>query len=436
MRGKATAPKSHKDIGPRGNGGMWEEKGLEERRFGREDGREGGMDVVALLRILLRRRRMILAFTLGAAVVAAVASLLLPPVYRAETKILPPQQGGAGIAAQILGRMGGAFGGLLGTSLGVKTQGDLIVGMLKSRTVLDTVVDRFDLVALYGVEYREDARRRLFSGTRIQLDERSEVITVSVEDRDPKRAADMANTFVAALRDLSSGLALTEAAQRRLFFEEQLRAVEANLAVAEDAVRGFQEETGALEISAQARAVIEGIASLRAQIIAREVQAQVMRAYATSENPDLQRIEEEVKGLRAALARLEEKGQAGPDPLMPAGRLPSVGTEYLRKLRDLKYNETLFEVLAQQYEMARIDEAREAAVIQVIDRAVPPERRAWPKRSLMTVVGMLAGFVLSLFISLLLEFLPGIALGLHPRAKSAESGESPDRPPGVHVAGG
>jgi tyrosine-protein kinase Etk/Wzc len=365
--------------------------------------REEGIDLLDFLLVLLRRRRLIAGVTLAVLILSVVTALLLPPVYRAETKILPPQQGGSGMAAQMLNQIGG-LGGLLGSSLGMKTPNDVYVDILTSRTVLDNVVDRFGLVALYRVEYREDARKRLLGRARMKLDKKSEVITVSVEDRDPERSAAMANAFVEALRGMSSKLAVTEAARRRLFFEERLQAVKADLAESEEAVREFQEETGALEISAQAKTVIEGIASLRAQIVAREVQAQVMRAYATSENPDLQRIEEEVKGLRAALARLEEKGRAGPDPLMSAGRLPAVGTEYMRRMRDLKYNEALFGVLMQQYEMARLDEAREAALIQVIDPAVRPEKKAGPKRALIVLLGTLAGLFLSVFLALLIEF--------------------------------
>jgi tyrosine-protein kinase Etk/Wzc len=368
--------------------------------------REDGIDLLDFFTTLLKRWRLVLGMTLAAFVIAVAIALLLPPVYRAETRILPPRQDSAGAAAQFLSQLGGPFGGLLGASLGMKTPADLYADMLTSRTVLDHVVDRFDLVSVYGGRYREDARKRLLRRTRVRLDKKSEIITIFVEDRDPKRSAELANAFVEALKDMSGTLAVTDAARRRLFFEERLQTVKADLAVAEDAVRGFQEETGALEISAQAKAVIEGIASLRAQIVAREIQAQVMRAYATSENPDLQRIEEEVKGLRTALARLERKGTgtSGADPLMPAGRLPAVGTEYLRRMRDLKYNEALFEVLAQQYEMAKLDEARDPAVIQVIDQALPPERKAKPKRTLIAAGGALAGLVLSLFAAYFSEF--------------------------------
>jgi tyrosine-protein kinase Etk/Wzc len=225
------------------------------------------------------------------------------------------------------------------------------------------------------------------------------MIVVSVEDRDPKRAADMANAFVEEMIGVTKGLALTEAAQRRLFFEEQLKEVKLALARAEEGIKGFQEKTGALKIDDQARAVIQGIGNLRAQIAAREVQYKVAQTFATPQNPDLQRIGEELRGLKEELYKLERKGGNNPDPLMPTGRMPSIGMEYLRKLRDVKYNETLYELLAKQYEMAKLDEARDAAVIQIIDKAVQPERKVKPKRALIVVSSTFIGFLLSVFLT-------------------------------------
>jgi tyrosine-protein kinase Etk/Wzc len=222
------------------------------------------------------------------------------------------------------------------------------------------------------------------------------MIVVSVEDRDPKRAADMANAFVEEMIGVTKGVAITEAAQRRLFFEEQLKDVKMALASAEEGIKGFQEKTGALKIDDQARAVIQGIGNLRAQIAAREVQYKVAQTFATPQNPDLQRIDEELRGLKAELNKLEQKGGNSPDPLMPTGRMPSVGMEYLRKLRDVKYNETLYELLAKQYEMAKLDEARDAAVIQVIDKAVIPEKKVKPKRGIIVALSTLTGFIISI----------------------------------------
>lgn len=360
------------------------------------------MNLAEFLSVFSKHNRMIVIAT-GATVIASVIiSLLLPPIYRAETKILPPQQRDSGLAYQLMGQ-GGGLSALAFGSLGMKKPGDLYVGMLKSRTVFDAIIDRFGLIKAYDVKYREEARNRLGSALTARSGKDS-IITVHVEDRDPRRAADMANAFVEELKALNRGLALTEAAQRRLFFEEQILEVKSALLKSEEGIKGFQEKTGALKIDEQAKVVIAGIANVRAQISAREVQQRVMRTYATSQNPDIQRVEEEISGLKAELNKLEEKGGKGHDVLMPTGRMPSVGIEYLRKLREVKYNETLFELLAKQYELAKIDEARDAAVIQVIDKAVTPEKKVKPMRLLIVTVSLLCGFFLSVLAAFLIEY--------------------------------
>jgi uncharacterized protein involved in exopolysaccharide biosynthesis len=173
---------------------------------------------------------------------------------------------------------------------------------------------------------------------------------------------------------------------------------------AEEEVKDFQQKTGAMQIDDQAKAVIEGIAGLRARIAAKEVQLRVIRSYATSQNPDLQKIEEEAQGLRAELGKLETVGGRGHDPLMPTGRMVAVGTEYLRKLRDRKYNEALFELLSKQYELAKLDEARDAAVIQIVDPAVPPEKKVKPNRPLLVSLYTIIAFLTALLVAFVQEF--------------------------------
>jgi uncharacterized protein involved in exopolysaccharide biosynthesis len=355
-----------------------------------------------LFRALSRRRRLILGITAASAAVALVVSLLLPVYYKAETRILPPQDKGSNLAAQLMGQAGGLIA-LAGGAAGGKSQGELFVAMAKSRTVLDRMVNRFDLMKLYKGKYREDARKNLVGFLKVQEDRKSGIISLTVEDRDPKRAAEMANAFVEELKSLAGGLAISEAGQRRMFFEDQLGQTKVSLARAEEEVKAFQQRTGMFQVDAQARAIIEGIARLRAGIAVKEVEAKVLRSFATAQNPDLQRVEEEIRALRAELEKVETSKGHGFDPLMPSGRVPEMGTEYLRKLRQLKYNETLFELLSKQYELAKLDEARDAVVIQVIDRAVPPERKSGPHRALIVLLGTVIMLILSVFIVLLLE---------------------------------
>jgi tyrosine-protein kinase Etk/Wzc len=363
---------------------------------------EDEIDLREMVRALSRRRRLILGITAASAVVAVVVSLLLPVYYKAETRILPPQDKGSNLAAQLMGQAGGLIA-LAGGTAGAKSQGELFVAMTKSRTVLDRMVDRFELMKLYKGKYREDARKNLIGFLKVQEDRKSGIISLTVEDQDPKRAADMANAFVEELKSLAGGLALSEAGQRRMFFEDQLRQTKVSLASAEEEVKGFQQRTGMIQVDAQARAIIEGIARLRAGIAVKEVEAKVLRSFATAQNPDLQRVEEEIRALRIELEKVETSKGHGFDPLMPSGRVPEMGMEYLRKLRQLKYNETIFELLSKQYELAKLDEARDAVVIQVIDRAVPPERKSRPKRALIVSLATVTMIFLSILIVLLLE---------------------------------
>ncbi|OGQ00536.1 MAG: hypothetical protein A2Z40_00890 [Deltaproteobacteria bacterium RBG_19FT_COMBO_60_16] len=359
------------------------------------------INITERIAVLARHKKFIGGITAGTAIVSLVICLLLPPIFRAETKILPPQQGSSNIAAQLLNQVGG-LATLATGGIGMKSPNDMYIGFLRSRTVRDKIIDRFGLMKIYDVKFREDARKELGEALSATSG-KDTMIVVTVEDRDPKRAADMANAFVEEMVAVSKGLAITEAAQRRLFFEEQLQDVKQALSRAEEGIRGYQEKTGALKIDDQARVVIQGIGSLRARIAAKEVQYKVAQTYATSQNPDLQKIEEELKGLKVELNKLEQKGGNGHDPLMPTGRMPSVGMEYLRKLRDVKYNEILYELLAKQYEMAKLDEARDAVTIQVIDKAVIPEKKVKPKRAIIVALSTFTGLLFSIFTAFRIE---------------------------------
>jgi len=309
------------------------------------------------------------------------------------------------MSAQLLSQIGAAAG-FMGLAPGVKSPNELYIGLIKSRPVLDRIVDRFGLMKLYGVKYRQDARRALLENLKVRNDLKSGIITVGVEDKDPKRASDMANAFIEELRAMNKGLSVSEAAQRRLFFEEQLTDAKDSLSKAEEAMKGFQEKSGAVKIDAQAEAVIRGISEIRAQIAAKEVQVRVMRTYSTPKNPDIIRAEEELKGLKEQLARLESKGE-GPDVMVPTGDMPSTGTQYVRLMRDLKFNETLYELLFSQYQAAKIDEAQDASMIQVVEKAVPPEKKTKPKRSLMVMVALMTGLFVSVALAFILEYLEG-----------------------------
>jgi uncharacterized protein involved in exopolysaccharide biosynthesis len=368
---------------------------------------EDEINLLDYLIVLAKRKNFIIKVTLGFAIIAAIISLVMSPIYKAETKILPPVNGGSGIATQLMNQLGqlSAVAGISGVPTSGKAPSELYIALLKSRTVLDRMVDRFDLMKLYRTSYRQNARSRLLDDVlSVRDDRKSGIITISVEDKDPKRAAEMANAFVEELQKLNTGLAITQASQRRLYFEEQLKSAKASLTQAEEGMKSFQEKTGALHMESQAKAVLEGIGMLRAQIAAKEVELKVMRTYSTAQNPDLQRVEEALKGLRAELAKMEGRGGKGHDPLMPTGRMAEIGTDYAKQLRDLKFNEVLYGLLLQQYEAAKLDEAKDATTVQVIDTAVPPEKKVKPKRATMVILAGIIGFFLSVFAAFLMEY--------------------------------
>jgi uncharacterized protein involved in exopolysaccharide biosynthesis len=362
-------------------------------------GEEQKISLLELLIVLAKRKRMIARITLATTLLGLVICLLLPVHYTATTSLLPPQQQQS-LASSLASQLGGVavLGAMSGkdTSLGLKNPTDLYIGMLKSETVGNGLIQRFGLLQVYGVKMMSDARKRLNSTTNIEATKNG-FIKISVEENDRKRAAVIANGYVEELRRLTSTLAVTEAGQRRLFFEEQLRKAKDDLADAEVALKQTEEKTGVIHIETQARAMISSVATMRAQIAAREVQLRATRSFATDRNPDVVLLKEQIAELHTQLGDLEKRQNDTGDgsTQVPTGMLPASGLQYLRRVRDLKYAETIFELLAKQYESAKLDEAREGAVIQVVDRAVEPDRKSGPHRLLIVLVSALIGFVIS-----------------------------------------
>ncbi len=352
------------------------------------------LSLLGLLIIMAERKRIIGAVTLTFALVSAVVVVLLPKWYTASARILPPQQNQS-IASSFLSQLGGAgsLAAVAGKDLGLKNPNDLYVSMLKSRTVADALIQRFRLKDVYSRELLSDARKKLERYSDI-ADSRDGLIRISVQDKDPKRAAALANAYVEQLRALTSGLALTEAAQRRLFFDLQLQKAKDNLALAEQALRETQQRTGLIQLDSQAKAIIESVAAVRGQIAAKELALRSMRTFATEQNPGVVLVQQELTALRDQMARLERQSNAGSGDLhIPTRQIPEVGLEYVRALRELKYNETIFELLAKQYEIAKVDEAKQGSVIQVVDAAIEPDRHSWPTRGLFVAVSTLVGLL-------------------------------------------
>ena len=357
----------------------------------------GHADFLDILLVLAREKKRILQITLAVTLLTTIIVLVVPKMYTATATILPPQQNQS-VLSTMVGQVAGAATLDL-RDLGLKNPSDVFVAMLQSRTVEDALVNRFDLRKVYNVKRYQDARKILENRSEINP-EKEGLISIRVSDRDPRRAADMANAWVDELRSLNQNLALTEAAQRRIFFEQKMASEREDLSKAELALRQVQERTGVIQPDAQTRALVGAVAELRASIAAKQVQLQSLRTYATENNPEVKRAERELAELQSQSAKLSQMERSGTDLgagdlQVPTRRVPEANLEYLRAARELKYHETLYDFLAKQLEAARIDEAKDAVMVQVVDRAVEPERKSSPKRMLIVAVAAIASFLLS-----------------------------------------
>ena len=349
-----------------------------------QTGDDEEISLLDLLQTVVENLRLLVLGPLAVGLAALGVSFFITPTFTATTKFLPPQQQQSAAAAMLQSL--GALGGIAGAATGLKNPNDQYVSFLQSRSLQDALIERFGLTQRYGAEYPEDARIALSESARVSSG-KDGLITVAVDDPDPAFAAELANAHVQELTLLLGRLAVTEAQQRRLFFEKQLKDTKDRLTQAEQALRSSGVSVSSLKANPQA--AVEGLAQLQAAITAQEVKVATMRSYLTENAPDFRQALTELNALRAQLRKAEA---AQPSP--PAG-----DSDYVAKYRDFKYNETLFELFAKQYELARVDESREGAVIQVVDLAQPPSRKSKPKKATIAVLATLAsGFVLLLFV--------------------------------------
>lgn len=356
------------------------------------------VDLLDVLIILVRRRKFILVFTAGAAILTAIVVLLIPNRYTAVTVLLPPQQNSS-MSSALLGQLGGsgALASLAGSSLGIKNSGDMYVSLFRSRTVEDALIRQFDLMARYHKRTMYDTRKKFEDRATVILGAKDGLITVSVTDNDPKFAAQLANAYVDEFRKHSDSLAITEASQRRAFFQQQLLEANGNLTKAEEVLKNTEQSTGVLQLDSQAKALIESAAVLRGQITAKEVQLQSMQSIVTPDNPQYMLAEQQLDALKAQLAKVAGAGgTAGSDIGLSSSNIPQAGVAYLNSLRDVRYYETVVELLARQFEAAKLDEARQGT-IQVSDVAVPPDKKSYPSRLALTVAGAMLGVLAAVF---------------------------------------
>jgi tyrosine-protein kinase Etk/Wzc len=352
------------------------------------------INLLDILIVLSKRWRFLLRFTLGAAILTAIIVFLIPNQYTAMSVVLPPGQNSS-MSTALLGQLAGSgsLASLAGASLGLRNPAELYVSLFRSRTVEDALIQRFGLMARYHRKNMVDARMAFEYHARVTLGAKDGLIRIDVTDRDPNFAAELANAYVDEFRRHTDTLTITEASQRRAFFEQQLLEANENLAKAEDAMKKTEQSTGVLQLDSQARALIESAAVLRGQITAKEVQLQSMRSYVTEDNPQYVMAEQELEALKAQLAKVAGPGASTTADIdVSKTNIPQTGMEYINSLRDVRYYETIADLIARQFEAAKLDEARQGT-LEVSDIAVPPDKKSSPHRTLIIVAGFLLGFL-------------------------------------------
>jgi len=356
--------------------------------------------LLELVIIVAKRKKLISIITLVAAIVSAAISLSMPNLYKSNVKLLPPQQAQSGAAA-LLSQLGGVAGMAAGAA-GLKNPNDLYVAMLKSRTIADQLIAQFDLKRVYDLEEQEKARKKLENNTVITSG-KDGLITIEVEDKNQLLVARLANAYVTELLRLTRVLAVTEASQRRMFFERQLELSKDNLAAAEVTLKGGLDSHGVISVDSESRAIVETVARLRAQASAKEIELNSMRAFVTVNNPRFKLVEEELASLRLELSKLENGRPGDAEGSAKSGDKQS-GFANIKLLRDLKYHQMLYELLAKQFEAARLDEAKDSSVIQVLDPAIDPEKKFKPLRALIVVISSVFAFFAAIVYVLIAEF--------------------------------
>ena len=365
-------------------------------------------DAISLLDLLLvfarhKKKILLVPFLVGCAV--AGYSFWVTEKFTATTTLIPSDRKQSSAMAML--NQLSPLAGMAGSEIGGGSDSEVLLTMIKSRRIQDTLIESHGLQNGEGGKLTMvESRKELSKATVVSIGRKDGVITVSVENESPKKAAAIANDYVSELEKLSKELALSEASQRRAFLEKQLADAFTKLQAAENAMTASQQQSGLIQLDAQGQAIIEGIAALQAQIAAKEVELGAVRLFATDENPEVKQILTTIQELRKQLTNLERanpKAQQAGSSILRTDQVPEAGMEYLRRTRDLKYAETIHQLIAQQYQMAKVDEAQNAPILQVLDAAIPPERRSYPKRAQMVLMSVVASAFLMCLIAFILE---------------------------------
>jgi uncharacterized protein involved in exopolysaccharide biosynthesis len=348
---------------------------------------EEDVSFLDILTVIGHYKGMILGMTLIFTLVAVVVSLIMTPIYTGRSLVMPPQQQQSSASSALAGLS--SVAGLAGGALGLKSQDDMYISFMTSEGFQKKIIERFELHSRYLADLLIDARQALNKHVRLGSDKKSSLMSIEVDDPDPVFAANMANAYVQELGIFLGKIAITEAQQRRLYFENQIKKTQDDLAQAETTFRETQERSGLQIPSAVADIGIKEIAELHGQIRARELQLQAMSSFATPQNAEVKKLMTELLAMRTHLGKLEMGSRT-------EGAKGALQQGALLAYRNMKVQESILESLVKQYEFAKVDESKDAPLVQVIDAATPPERRTSPKRTIIVLLSAMTGFALGL----------------------------------------
>jgi uncharacterized protein involved in exopolysaccharide biosynthesis len=360
-----------------------------------EDQPRLGLDVFAVLQILWERRRLLFRVACWALPISVVIALLLPNRYESSVRIMPPDSMGntGGMLAALAGKGNPEIAAMAGSLLGMKGSGALYVDLFRSRTVQESVIDRLNLQNVYWLRYKQDARKKLDNVTEVSEDRKSGVITLKVQDHSPQRAHDIAQAYVEELNRVVSQVSTSSARRERMFIEQRLVSVKSDLGVAERQFSEFASKNTALDIKEQAKAMVESAAALQGQLIAAQSQLQSLEQIYTENNirvralrAQVDELKRQLQNVRGSDSTLANDATHSDEIYPPIRKLPLLGVEWADLYRRVKIQETVYELLNQQYEMARIQEAKEIPTVNVVDPADVPEKKSWPPRMLIVLL--------------------------------------------------
>jgi len=370
-----------------------------------ESKEQGRINLYSYLAVLVKYRRFIffnfilICFTVG------LLSLFLPNWYRAKTTLLPPEKAslGIGLPSSLLGEFS-AFSGL---SLPMTaTPSDIFAAILKSRSVIEPVIQKENLLKVYKVKKLEDGRKAFFSHLQVKV-ENEGIISIKFEDKNRERAARVANLLVKELDRVNQMTSTSKAKNARIFIEERLNQTQVSLKAAEDSLRIFQERNRAIVLDEQMKASVQAAAELKAQMVSAEIEMNVLGKNMSPNHPQIQQLRTRIKEIRKQLEILESGSQdsSGNKVLgVPFSQAPSLSLELVRLSREVKIQEKLFELLTQQYEQYKIEETKDTPTVQVLDKASPPEMKYRPKRAKLVLIAGIASLFLSVIFSFGLEY--------------------------------